>query len=215
MKSRPAASGQYPTTVLIGSQPLIDAWTARTGDGGDVITVALTDLSLAMETISTAKPDVVVIEQAIAASVPGSAVMGRLHGDRYQRGTEVRLLPPDRAADLMSSGPGELHPQAWLTVLAQALPPRPERRAERTQILPEEQVLIDGQPVTLIDLSAVGAQVLSPVVLKPRQRVRVVLSPERGSAKAVAIVAWSTLENSAMPGYRAGIAFTKPILQPA
>ncbi|HET9360151.1 MAG TPA: hypothetical protein VFO58_10385 [Vicinamibacterales bacterium] len=208
------ARGQYPTTVLIGSEPLIAAWSARTGSGSDVITVALTDLSLAMETITTTKPDVVVIEQAVAASASGAAIMGRLHGERYQRGTEVRLLPPDRAADLMSSGPGELHPQAWLTVLAQALPARPERRAARLQILSEEQALIDGQPVTLIDLSAVGAQVLSPIVLKPRQRVRVVLSAERGSTKAVAIVAWSKLENSTTPGYRAGIAFTEPIPEP-
>lgn len=214
MKSRQAAS-HYPTTLLIGSEPLIAAWSKLTGGGSNVITVAMTDSSLAMETITTAKPDVVVIEQAIAASQPGSAIMGRLHGERDQRGTEIRLLPPDRAADLMSTGPGELHPYAWLTVLAQALPPRPERRGERLQILPEEQALIDGQPVTLVDLSASGAQVLSPTVLKPRQRVRVVLSPERGSAKAVAVVAWSKLENSAMPGYRAGIAFTKPIPQPA
>jgi hypothetical protein len=55
---------------------------------------------------------------------------------------------------------------------------------------------------------------MSPIVLKPRQRVRVVLSPERGSTKAVAIVAWSKLENSATPGYRAGIAFTEPIPEP-
>jgi hypothetical protein len=215
MKSRQAASGQFPTTVLIGSEPLIAAWSGHTGSGSDVITVGLTDLTLAMDTITTTKPDVVVIEQAVAASPPGSAIMGRLHGERYERGTEVRLLPPDRAADLISSGPGELHPHAWLTFLAQALPPRPKRRAERLQIPADEQAFIDGQPVMLIDLSAVGAQVLSPVVLKPRQRVRVILAPERGSAKAVAIVAWSKLENSATPGYRAGIAFTKPIPDPA
>lgn len=214
MARHKAAAPQYPKTVLIGSEPLIAAWSARAGDGSDVITVALTDLSLAMETITATKPDVVVIEQAVAASASGSAIMGRLHGERYQRGTEVRLLPPDRAADLISSGPGELHPQAWLTVLAQALPPRPERRAARLQILSEEQAFIDGQPVTLIDLSATGAQVFSPTVLKPRQRVRLVLSPERGSAKAVAIVAWSKLESGAPLGYRAGIAFTDPIPEP-
>ena len=76
-------------------------------------------------------------------------------------------------------------------------------------------MLIDGQPVSLIDLSAVGAQVRSETVLKPRQRIRVVLAPERGSVKAVAVVAWSTFEIGPTPTYRAGVAFTRAIPDPA
>jgi hypothetical protein len=115
----------------------------------------------------------------------------------------------------MSSGPGDLNPQAWLSELAQALPPRPERRAARVRASADEQVLVDGQPVALIDLSAVGAQVRSNTVLKPRQRVRLVLPPERGSVKAVAVVAWSTFEIGPTPTYRAGVAFTRAIPDPA
>ena len=155
------------------------------------------------------------IEQAVAADGAGSTLMDRLHNERYLRGTEVRLLPPDRAADLMSSGPGDLDPQVWLSELAQALPPRPERRAARIRALADEQAFIDGQPVTLIDLSAVGAQVRSHTVLKPRQRIRVVLPPARGSVKAVAVVAWSTFEIGPTPTYRAGVAFTRAIPDPA
>ena len=93
-------------------------------------------------------------------------------------------------------------------------PPRPERRAQRIRAADDEQVLVDGQPVSLIDLSAVGAQVRSQMVLKPRQRIRVVLAPERGSVKAVAVVAWSTFEIGPTPTYRAGVAFTRAIPDP-
>ena len=210
-----SSSSEHPRTVFIGSEPLLAAWNACGGQESQVIAVPLTDLTFAIDLINEAEPEVVIIEQAVAASAPGATLMDRLHNERYLRGIEVRLLPPDRAADVMSSGPGELHPQKWLNVLAQALPPRPERRAARIRVTPDEQAFIDGQPVTLIDLSAVGAQVRSHTVLKPRQRIRLVLPPERGSVKAVAVVAWSTFEIGPTPTYRAGVAFTRAIPDPA
>jgi hypothetical protein len=215
MKSAQANTDGYPRTVFIGSEPLLAAWNSCGGQTSQVIAVSLTDPAFAIELISEAQPDIVVIEQAVAANGPGSALMDRLHNERYLRGTEVRLLPPDRAADLMASEPGDLDPQAWLNELAaHALPPRPERRARRIRAEADEQVLVDGQPVALIDLSAVGAQLRSHTVLKPRQRIRVVLPPARGAVKAVAVVAWSTFEIGPTPTYRAGVAFTRAIPDP-
>jgi PilZ domain-containing protein len=214
MKTASSSTSQYPRTVFIGSENLLAAWNACGGQTSDVISVSLTDPTFAIDLIGEAQPDVVVIEQAVAVDAPGSDLMDRLHNERYLRGTEVRLLPPDRAADLISLGPGELDPREWLNGLAQALPRRPERRAPRVRAQANEQALIDGEPATLIDLSAVGAQVRSQVVLKPRQRIRLVLPPERGSVKAVAVVAWSTFEIGPTPTYRAGMAFTRAIPDP-
>jgi hypothetical protein len=209
-----ASASKYPRTVFVGSEPLVAAWSASVGEASEVTPITLKDLPITIEAIDAAQPDVVVIEQALAGSGPGLTLMDRLHGERYVRGLEVRLLPPDRAADVMSSAcPGELDPHAWLTVLAQALPARPERRATRIDAS-NEQAFIDGHAVTLIDLSAVGAQVRSPIVLRPRQRVRLVLPPERGSVRAVAVVAWSSFEIVPTPSYRAGVAFTRAIPEP-
>jgi hypothetical protein len=197
--------------LFIGSEPLLAAWNARASAVDTVIPIAHTDLSQALEMIGTRRPDVVVIEQAVAASGSGSALMARLHNERYERGIEIRLLPAERAADLMSSEPGDVHPQVWLSVLAEPLPARPQRRAQRVRAHEDEQALIDGAPATLLDVSSSGAQVRSSIVLRPQQRVRVVLSPERGSIKTGAIVAWSTFEIGPTPQYRAGIAFTQAL----
>ena len=201
----------HPCTLFIGSEPLLAAWNARAKAVDSVIPVAHTDLSRALEMIGTRRPDVVVIEQAVAASGSGSALMARLHNERYERGIEVRLLPAERAADLMSSEPGDVHPQVWLSVLAEPLPARPQRRAERIRARDDEQALIDGAPVTLLDVSASGAQVRSSIVLRPQQRVRILLPPDRGAVKTSAIVAWSSFEIGPTPQYRAGLAFTRAI----
>ncbi len=84
------------------------------------------------------------IEQAVAASGSGSALMARLHNERYERGIEIRLLPAERAADLMSSEPGDVHPQVWLSVLAEPLPARPQRARRRVRAREDEQAMIDG-----------------------------------------------------------------------
>ena len=215
MKAAPVTAHSYPRTVFIGSEPLLAAWSAWAGETTSVIPVTLTDPASAIDTIGTTQPEVVVIEQAVAASTPGATLMDRLHDERYLRGIEVWLLPPDRAADVIASGPGDLHPQTWLNMLAHTLPRRPERRAARIPATADEQAFIDGQPVTLIDLSVAGAQVRSHTVLRPRQRIRLVLPPERGSVKAVAVVAWSSFEIGPTPTYRAGVAFTRAIPDPA
>lgn len=204
-------ASSHPCTLFIGSQPLLEAWNARARSVDTVIPVAHTDLSRALEMIGTRRPEVVVIEQAVAASGSGSALMARLHNERYERGIEIRLLPAERAADLMSSEPGDVHPQVWLSVLAEPLPARPQRRAKRIRARDDEQAFIDGAPVTLLDVSASGLQVRSTIVLRPQQRVRVVLPPERGSVKTAAVVAWSTFEIGSTPHYRAGLAFTSAI----
>ena len=204
-------NGAHPCTVLIGSEPLVAAWNARAGKGSHVISLVHTDVSQALETIGTKRPEIVVIEQAVATTGPGSTLMARLHTERYTRGIEVRLLPPERALDLMSSEPGDVHPQVWLTVMANPLPARPQRRAARIKTAENEAALVDGTPVRLLDLSASGAQVYSTIVLKPQQRVKFVLSPERGSIKTTGVVAWSTFEMAPTPRYRAGIAFAAAI----
>jgi hypothetical protein len=70
-------------------------------------------------------------------------------------------------------------------------------------------VLVDGNAATLVDLSVVGAQVLTPSVLKPNQRIRMALPEESGAIRFNASVAWAKFEipPQSGPRYRAGIEF--------
>jgi hypothetical protein len=71
------------------------------------------------------------------------------------------------------------------------------------------EVLIDGTPAALVDLSPLGAQVVSSTVLKPNQRLRVTLP---GSVRVHGAVAWAAFEiPKAGPRYRAGIEFVHPV----
>ncbi len=203
-----------PSTVLIASDDLLTRWTARAGDASRVVAVAATDPDAVVSALSGPGLDAVVIEQVVVTTASGFALMDRLLGDRLLRGTQVRLLTPDRTLELMSSEPGDVPPHEWLCSLSDPLPPRPERQAMRFPAAQDEQAYIDGQAVTLIDLSAVGAQVRSASVLRPRQRIRMVLSPARGGVKTVAVVMWSQFEIAGTRGYRAGLAFANPIPDP-
>jgi PilZ domain-containing protein len=69
-------------------------------------------------------------------------------------------------------------------------------------------VVIDGNLATLIDLSVVGAQVVSPTILKPNQRVRMSMGDANRPLRFGAAVAWASFELAATgPRYRAGLEF--------
>ena len=68
---------------------------------------------------------------------------------------------------------------------------------------------LDGKSATVIDLSAVGAQIISPVALKPNQKISVALPDDKTSIRFTASVVWTSFEippNSG-PRYRAGLDF--------
>ena len=86
---------------------------------------------------------------------------------------------------------------------------RGTRRAPRYRIAGTLDALVDGTQSLLVDLSVIGAQVVSPIVLKPNQRVRVSLQDQRGAVRFNASVAWASFEipPSSGPRYRAGLEF--------
>jgi len=67
---------------------------------------------------------------------------------------------------------------------------------------------IDGAPSVIVDLSAIGAQVITKGALKPAQRIRFALVDDVGVVRIAATVAWVSFEiPKATPRYRAGLEF--------
>ncbi|HVG55000.1 MAG TPA: PilZ domain-containing protein [Vicinamibacterales bacterium] len=92
-------------------------------------------------------------------------------------------------------------------VILPVVPPD-TRRAPRVVISRDIEVMIDGTPVTLINISVVGAQVTSSVSLRPNQRVRMSLEDTGRPVRFNGVVAWASFEMPKEgPRYRAGINF--------
>ena len=96
-----------------------------------------------------------------------------------------------------------------VTPRAQPLDHYGTRRAPRFKVAGTVDVLVDGNSATLVDVSTVGAQVLTPTVLKPNQRIRMALPQDSGAIRFNAAVAWAKFEipPQSGPRYRAGLEF--------
>ena len=71
-------------------------------------------------------------------------------------------------------------------------------------------ICVDGDPVTVVDMSRIGAQILFSRTLRPSQQVRVLVDTKRTSLRFPATVAWAHYElKGGTDGsyYRAGLEF--------
>jgi len=96
---------------------------------------------------------------------------------------------------------------------APALPevPRGTRGTTRIRMEAGLEISVDGNAATLVDLSGVGAQVISSAALKPNQRIRLALTDDAASVRLGGSVVWASFEISKNgPRYRAGVQFVKP-----
>ena len=86
------------------------------------------------------------------------------------------------------------------------------RRVPRFRVMDPLAAVVDGKKTSLIDMSVMGAQVVSAPVLRPNQVLRIAL-PDEGDTilQVTAHIAWSAFETSKhvpAPYYRAGMEFT-------
>jgi hypothetical protein len=134
-----------------------------------------TDAHLALDVISSERPQIIALERDFATSRRGVALMNRIKGNPALSNSEIRIVY--------------------------------SRRAPRFRVIPDVEVIIDGNPATVVDLSMMGAQVISSTSLRPNQYVRMSLDGDQG-IRFNAAVAWATFELPAEgPRYRAGIQF--------
>jgi hypothetical protein len=90
-------------------------------------------------------------------------------------------------------------------------PHAPPRQAPRVKFQESTRIAIDGEPSRLIDLSVLGAQVLTPHAIQPDGFVRLLIPSDRGSLSCEARVVWVLAEGQENGGamYRAGVQFTE------
>ena len=96
----------------------------------------------------------------------------------------------------------------------EAPPNQPTRRASR-HVLPDHiEVQVDGAAAILVDLSATGAQILSPTALKPNRLVKLLLPFDEGQILCKGKIVWARLEPSSASQslrYRGGVFFSTAV----
>jgi PilZ domain len=203
-------------TVVIAPAEVLQALVARlSAEPGELVSCPDADVPRALDIILARKPRRVAIERLFAATSRGAALLTRLKADPTLLETEIRIVSHD--SDYSRISPRrpvvDTTPIVPTPTDLPALDSRGTRRAPRLSMTDGMDILVDGQPTRLIDLSALGAQVVSSGPLKPNQRVRVSMVDERVTLRFPAIVVWAAFElpkGRPAPQYRAGLEFVNP-----
>ena len=194
-----------PPTVLIASPEYLPALRERK-ELGEVVAFPDTDALKALDLITRQRPKVVALERDFAATSRGTALINRIKADPSLTECEIRIISHDNGDGTTS--PDSVVETAAPPVVAAPLDQTGTRRAPRFNITDGVEVQVDGKPAALINLSLVGAQVLSPTILKPNQRVRFILADKPKAVRIGSVIAWAAFElPKAGPRYRAGVEF--------
>lgn len=210
--------------VLIGPADALAALRGQLPEDNPLQVFTEYQVREAVEYIATSKPTLVAIEETFAVSPRGEALVGRIMDDPALSACEIRILtgaPRSERTTRRKSGTGikpagaiitEAPPVAEIETVPSGR--RTRRRIDRIRLAAGISVTVDGNPAELIDLSHVGAQVVSRMVLRPNQRVRVQLPEDkndgRRAVRCSASVIWASFEMppGQPPRYRAGLKLT-------
>jgi hypothetical protein len=222
--------------VIIAALNLTPSLCERLADEGELLTFADTEPIQALQTILEQRPRLIVLERLFAATPRGAALINRIKTDPQVSQAEIRVM--SHTGDytrVVSRGAAALAEPAAIETAAIAPPtsiaveteedaapvataeqPRQldwhgTRRAPRFRIRQGVEIQLDGNPAHLVDLSVMGAQVLSATILRPNQRVRISVPTDEFVMRFRGAVAWAKFElprPTEPPRYRAGVEFS-------
>jgi hypothetical protein len=214
--------------VVIAATNLMPSLRDRLAGEADLLTFSDTEPIQALQAILEHRPRLIVLERLFAATPRGAALINRIKTDPQLGHAEVRVMshtgdylrqvskPSAVEAPEPPAGNGtEAEPEVTESSVATEEAPRRvdwhgTRRASRHRVRTGVEIQLDGNPATVVDLSSVGAQVISSTILRPNQKVRVSIPYEDFVMRFRGAVAWAKFElpkPTAPPRYRAGIEF--------
>jgi hypothetical protein len=194
--------------VLIGPADALPALQGRFDQGDAVQTFTDSEALEALDHIIRTKPSLVALQDEFSSTSRGTALINRIKDDPTLVDCEVRVLARNSEKSRVAVKRGQAGgPAVALDEPVPVLDQRGTRRATRVKIKDGIEVAVDGNPAALVDLSIVGAQVVSPTVLKPNQRVRMIMGDGKTAVRCSGAVAWAAFEmpKGMATRYRAGI----------
>jgi hypothetical protein len=196
--------------VLIGPADALPGLQERLDPSADVQTFTDSEALEALDHVIRTKPVLVAMQDEFSSTSRGLALINRIKDDPALAACEVRVMARDATQTRVAANrAGGGAAAVAVDEPAPALDQRGTRRAARVRVRDGVEVSVDGNPAALVDISTVGVQVVSPTVLKPNQRVRVIIGDARNAVRCAGAIAWAAFEMpKGMPTrYRAGIDF--------
>jgi PilZ domain len=203
-------SNPRPCIVLIGAPEVLPGLKKSIDPNAELLTFADVDALRALEVISRRRPDAVIAEKTFAATPRGAALINRIKADPTLIKSEIRVVGPKPTdVRIVSAGESSVAVSEPAAAAPAPLDQRGTRRAPRYKIAGLVEIVADGNVATVVDLSTIGAQIVSATILKPNQKVRMILTDDKATIRFGAIVAWASFEIPPKDGprYRAGIEF--------
>jgi hypothetical protein len=213
-------------SVVIAATNLMPGLRDRLADEGDLLAFADTEPIQALQAILTHKPRLIVLERLFAATPRGAALINRIKTDQQLGHAEVRVMShtgdylrvvkqasieaPAAAAAGVASRDVTLGSQVATADAPRQVDWHGTRRAPRYRIRKGVEIQLDGNGAYVVDLSVIGAQVLSVSILRPNQRVRISVPTDEFVMRFRGAIAWAKFElpkATEPPRYRAGIEF--------
>lgn len=199
--------------VVIAATNLMPSLCESLAGEGELLTFADTEPIQALQAILEKRPPLIVLERLFAATPRGAALINRIKTDPQLGNAEVRVMSHTGDYTRQVAKPSMVEPAAAPVAAAapKALDWHGTRRAPRHRVRSGVEIQVDGNPAAVIDLSAVGAQVLSSTILRPNQKVRVSIPNEDFVMRFRGAIAWAKFElpqPSSPPRYRAGVEFS-------
>jgi hypothetical protein len=200
-------------TVIIAESEQISAVRAARPIAGSVLYFSDSNLASALETIRTQSPKVVAVESQFAESGAGKAFVDRLRA--ITQDAEIQILTRSDTGWTAGAGnggaPAAVAPAPAVESAAEAeLAGLNTRRAPRYLVVEPAEAAADGTTINIVDVSVLGAQVISELVMRPKQRVKITIQEGDAGIRVVGRVAWSVFEkmrDHPMPRYRVGMEF--------
>ncbi|HZR25991.1 MAG TPA: PilZ domain-containing protein [Vicinamibacterales bacterium] len=188
--------------MIIASADRLQQIKGRVGPvDGETLDFTDVDALTALETIIKRRPQLVALERLFAATPRGAALINRIKVDKKLTKSEIKVFAHDSDFTRVIPRPSEPLPQS--------IDHRGTRRAPRFKMTASATAVVEGKTSMIIDLSTIGAQVVSPGAIKPNQTVSMQLLDKGANVRFSAKVAWTSFEippNSG-PRYRAGVEF--------
>jgi len=203
-------------TVLIADPQRLAAIRDELRMPGRVLRFSSSNLPSVLESIRANQPGLIAVDALFADTPAGRAFVDRVDSLGIPS-SEVRLVVRQNgswATTPLGAGKATTPAAPVTDMKATGLN---TRRVPRYLVLDPLKAILDSANAGLIDISVMGAQVLSSPVLRPNQKVKVALPDAGGMVRVVATIAWSMFEKPKYanePHYRAGIEFTDAAKEP-